>query len=91
MVLTFLKLKAMFNFKRQAGMYVCLCVGVTDRVIKELARNGACPDEVSACTGAGTRCGTCVSTIKSIVHEAQSGTEPRRRLDVVKIPAVTAA
>jgi bacterioferritin-associated ferredoxin len=91
LVLTFLKLKAMFNFKRQAGMYVCLCVGVTDRVIKELARNGACPDEVSACTGAGTRCGTCVSTIKSIVQEAQSVPESRRRLDVVKLPAVTAA
>lgn len=72
-------------------MYVCLCVGVTDRVIKELARNGACPDEVSACTGAGTRCGTCVSTIRSIVHEAQSVPESRRRLEVVKIPAVTAA
>ena len=89
--MTFLKLKAMFNFKRQAGMYVCLCVGVTDRVIKELARNGACPDEVSACTGAGTRCGTCVSTIESIVHEAQGVPESRRRLELVKIPAVTAA
>lgn len=89
--MTFLKLKAMFNTKRQAGMYVCLCVGVTDRVIKELARNGACPDEVSACTGAGTRCGTCISTIKSIVQEAQSAPESRRRLDMVKLPAVTAA
>ncbi len=90
-MLTFLKLKAMFNFKRQAGMYVCLCVGVTDRVIKELARNGACPDEVSECTGAGTRCGTCVSTIQSIVHEVQSAPESRRRLELVKRSAVTAA
>ena len=72
-------------------MYVCLCVGVTDRVIKELARNGACPDEVSECTGAGTRCGTCVSTIESIVHEVQGAPESRRRLELVKRPAVTAA
>ena len=72
-------------------MYVCLCVGVTDRVIKELARNGACPDEVSECTGAGTRCGTCVSTIQSIVHEVQSAPESRRRLELVKRSAVTAA
>jgi bacterioferritin-associated ferredoxin len=86
-------LKAMFNInkKRQAGMYVCLCMGVTDRVIKDLAREGACPDEVSACTGAGTRCGTCVSTIRTIVHEAQSTTDSHRRLDVLQHAAVTVA
>lgn len=72
-------------------MYVCLCVGVTDRVIKELARGGAGPEEVSSCTGAGTRCGTCVATIRELVHEVQASAEPRRRLDVVRIPAESAA
>jgi bacterioferritin-associated ferredoxin len=60
-------------------------------VIKELARKGACPEEVSKCTGAGTRCGTCVSTIQAIVHEVQGTPESRRRLEVLHNPAVTAA
>jgi bacterioferritin-associated ferredoxin len=84
-------LKAIFNIKRQAGMYVCLCVGVTDRVIQELARKGACPEEVSECTGAGTRCGTCVSTVRAIVQEVQGTPDSRRRLEVLPNPAVTAA
>ena len=72
-------------------MYVCLCMGVTDRVIKQLAREGACPDEISACTGAGTRCGTCVSTLRSIVHETQATSDGHRRLDVVQLVTETAA
>ena len=91
-MLTFLMLKAMFNNKkRQPGMYVCLCMGVTDRVIKELAREGACHDEISACTGAGTRCGTCVSSIRAIVHETQTTSDGHRRLDVVQLVTETAA
>lgn len=72
-------------------MYVCLCMGVTDRVIKELAREGACPDEIAACTGAGSRCGTCVSTLRAIVHETQTASDGHRRLDVVQLVADTAA
>jgi bacterioferritin-associated ferredoxin len=86
-----LDVESYVQLQEASGMYVCLCVGVTDRVIKELARDGACPNEVSACTGAGTRCGTCISTIRDLVHETQASAEPRRRLDVVQVPAENAA
>jgi bacterioferritin-associated ferredoxin len=70
-------------------MYVCLCVGVTERDIKELVREGACSvEDVAACTGAGTRCGTCRSSIAAMV--ADEGAPPetgRRRLAVVRIIA----
>lgn len=72
-------------------MYVCLCMGVTDRTIEALAREGACAEEISACTGAGTRCGTCVSTLRAIVHDVQGDTESHRRLELIQPRAVTAA
>ena len=90
--MTVLMLKAMFNNKRQPGaMYVCLCMGVTERDVIELAREGASAEEVSACSGAGTRCGTCVSTVRDLVHETQACPESRRRLEVIQRSTVTAA
>jgi bacterioferritin-associated ferredoxin len=51
-------------------MYVCLCLGVSDRKIREVVGNGACSvAEVMACTGAGTRCGSCRSTIAELVSD----------------------
>jgi bacterioferritin-associated ferredoxin len=54
-------------------MYVCLCLGVSDRKIREVVGNGACSvAEVMACTGAGTRCGSCRSTIAELVSDDAS-------------------
>lgn len=67
-------------------MYVCLCMGVSDREIKKLVREGACTvDEVMRCSGAGTRCGTCVAEIAGLVGEKISGpvNAPRCRLEVL--------
>jgi bacterioferritin-associated ferredoxin len=71
-------------------MYVCLCIGISDREILETVREGACTvEEVMYCTGAGTHCGNCVPTIEEIVTEhapddaeAKSG---RRCLTVVRV------
>ena len=54
-------------------MYVCLCMGVTDREIRDAIGEGACstPD-VMRCTGAGTRCGSCRSTIASLIESIES-------------------
>jgi bacterioferritin-associated ferredoxin len=58
-------------------MYVCLCLGVTDQEIRETLTEGASSvEEVAFCTGAGTRCGTCVSTIAALVEEREA--KPRR-------------
>jgi bacterioferritin-associated ferredoxin len=52
-------------------MYVCLCMGVTDREVKEAIREGACSvPEVMRCTAAGTRCGSCQPTINVLLHRA---------------------
>lgn len=71
-------------------MYVCLCVGVSDREIQRTIREGACTvEEVMYCTSAGTRCGNCVPTIEAIVTEqAPDDAEAkscRRRLEVVRV------
>ena len=62
--LTFLMLKAIFNIN---AMYVCLCTGVSDRDIKKLVSKGVCSvSEVMECTGACTRCGSCVPEIAGL-------------------------
>jgi bacterioferritin-associated ferredoxin len=51
-------------------MYVCLCTGVTDREIRETIAEGASSvEEVSYCTGAGTRCGSCLSAVAELVEQ----------------------
>jgi bacterioferritin-associated ferredoxin len=46
-------------------MYVCLCHGVTEKHLESLISNGchALP-EIQKCTGAGSDCGFCISSIK---------------------------
>lgn len=69
----------MFNFK----MYVCLCKGVTDGQIKDLASKGVrCVNEVGRCSGAGTRCGSCRTTIAKLLESEPSSAAPVRRLEV---------
>lgn len=70
-------------------MYVCLCTGVTDKQIRETLSEGACSvEDVMYCTGAGTGCGSCVSSIEELVREHEGDGEEakssRRRLVVVR-------
>jgi len=61
-------LKAIFNNL----MFVCCCIGVTDRTIREAIAAGAQTTEaVSACTRAGTRCGSCRPEIEQMLAEAR--------------------
>lgn len=76
-------------------MYVCLCTGVTDKQIRKTLSEGACTvEEVMLCTGAGTRCGSCRSSIAELVldheDEAEEAKSSRVRLVVVR-SASTAA
>ena len=53
-------------------MFVCCCIGVTDRTIREAIAAGAQTTEaVSACTKAGTRCGSCRPEIEEMLAEAR--------------------
>jgi bacterioferritin-associated ferredoxin len=78
-------LKAIFNIR--AAMYVCLCKGVSDRAIKKLVDEGVSSvAEVMRCTGAGTKCGSCISEIACLVEDEGEGGpagSPRRTLPVV--------
>jgi len=59
-------------------MYVCLCMGVTDREIKDAVRDGACSvPEVMECTGAGTQCGSCRPSIHEVVSRCAPGSGRR--------------
>jgi bacterioferritin-associated ferredoxin len=73
-------------------MYVCLCNGVTDRDIREtLAAGAETVEEVMLCTGAGTRCGSCIATVAAMVDASQDGESPSRRCLTVIQPASSAA
>jgi bacterioferritin-associated ferredoxin len=52
-------------------MYVCICNSVTDRQIREAARNGACSlDALSAELRVATCCGSCRDCACAILEEA---------------------
>ncbi len=87
--LTLLKLKATFN--NRTSMYVCVCNAVTDRDIKNLLSEGVSTvTEVMQCTGAGTRCGTCVAEITRLVEERRGPATVARRILPI-IPSSNAA
>ena len=66
-------------------MYVCLCNGVSDHDIRETIAEGACSvEEVAYCTGAGTKCGSCVSAVAKLLDEhAEAKSHPAHRLRVL--------
>lgn len=57
-------------------MYVCICAAVTDRQIKQAARDGATTvDDLAARLGVGTGCGCCRATAQQVL-DAQAATTP---------------
>ena len=54
-------------------MWVCHCRAVTDRDVKEAIDNGASDEvDVAMACGAGTGCGSCIDTVRSLCAEAQA-------------------
>ena len=75
-------------------MYICLCKGVSDRDINQAMHEGACSvEQIMACTGAGTRCGSCIPTLEDMVESRSEEHHPastsHRHLNVV--PSTSAA
>ncbi len=56
-------------------MIVCLCFGVTDRLVRERARDGASLCAVLEETGAGSSCGACRLAIAR-VHAGERAAPP---------------
>ncbi|WP_082909371.1 (2Fe-2S)-binding protein [Mycolicibacterium iranicum] len=49
-------------------MYVCLCLGVTNETVSEAVAAGArTSQQVAQACGAGSECGRCRRTIRSII------------------------
>lgn len=50
-------------------MYVCLCLGITNDTVSDVVAAGACTSQqVARACGAGSECGRCRQTIRSIIQ-----------------------
>ena len=71
-------------------MYVCCCVAVTEKALREAIAQGATTvEEVTGCTRAGSKCGSCKPEIAQMIAEfhahvphAYADGPPPRRLPV---------
>jgi len=62
-------------------MYVCLCLGVTNETVsRALAEGAETTGQVAATCGAGSDCGRCRRTIRSMIESTQpTGTASARK------------
>ncbi|MBK6515029.1 MAG: (2Fe-2S)-binding protein [Polyangiaceae bacterium] len=71
-------------------MYVCCCMGVTDKTIRLAIEGGAASvEEVVECTRAGSKCGSCRAEIAQMIAEEQrprAERVPARRLPLAAEP-----
>jgi bacterioferritin-associated ferredoxin len=66
-------------------MYVCICKGINDRVVRACIRDGArTVHEVGLGCGAGTDCGACRGTIADLIEEHEERAAPRLSLPVLR-------
>lgn len=75
-------------------MYICLCNGVSDREICKAVEEGACSvEEIMYCTGAGTRCGSCIPEIEELLeaNAEDASASSHRHLNVLPPSATSAA
>ncbi len=60
-------------------MYVCLCHGVSARVVRAAIEDGALTvDAVGRACGAGTGCGSCRDTVREMIEEHHTERSRRR-------------
>jgi bacterioferritin-associated ferredoxin len=67
-------------------MIVCVCFGISDRLVRQRAREGVSLEVVLAETGAGSACGCCRAAMAR-VHAGEAAAPPpcaARRLRVVE-------
>ena len=76
-------------------MYVCLCNGVTDHEIRQVAEAGCRTlSELTMRTGCGASCGSCVEMATQLldeVHAAHPAPSPARSVAVLPLPMLSHA
>lgn len=50
-------------------MYVCVCLGITEKNIKDIVSEGTTIEDVQRKCQAGTDCGSCVNSINKLIKE----------------------
>ena len=58
-------------------MFVCLCKGISDRRIREMAREGQTLKEIVKSCEAGTGCGACALDLRDIVRSETEKPKPQ--------------
>jgi len=53
-------------------MFVCICAGITDRKLRQLAKSGMSVHEVMNHCQAGKACGSCICDVKRVVEESET-------------------
>ena len=54
-------------------MYICICNAVTEKAVRECARNGVCSvDELAAELGVGAGCGRCRDCANQVLQDARA-------------------
>ena len=52
-------------------MLICLCKGINERKLRQLAGRGLTLKDIQAHCQAGTDCGSCLCQVKNIVDESR--------------------
>ncbi len=72
-------------------MYICVCKGVTDTVIREAVCQGACRmRDLKKCLGVSEQCGKCACDVKEVLEAALSDSI-KVRISTKRIPLQQAA
>ena len=54
-------------------MYICICNAVTDKAVRECARNGACSlEQLSFELGVGSGCGRCRDYASELLRDVRA-------------------
>jgi bacterioferritin-associated ferredoxin len=54
-------------------LYICICNAVTEKAVRECARNGACSlDQLAFELGVGAGCGRCRDCASELLRDAQA-------------------
>lgn len=65
----------MIGFDETQDMYVCICQAVSDSAIRKAVDEGVRSfHDLSALTGCGTQCGSCVKLAREILDKALEDT-----------------
>jgi len=55
------------------GLYICICNAVTEKAVRECARNGACSlEQLSFELGVGSGCGRCRDCASELLRDLRA-------------------